>query len=60
VLARDSINVIAVNTLSHKESGTATMRLTIEVTSFDELGKVLARINQLSNVIEARRFTAPA
>ena len=59
VLARDSINVIAVNTLSHKESGTATMRLTIEVTSFDELGKVLARINQLSNVIEARRFTAP-
>ncbi|MCY1295499.1 GTP pyrophosphokinase [compost metagenome] len=58
VLLNDRINVLAVNTRSDKEDNTAVMRLTIEIPGLDALGRLLARISQLPNIIEARRDRA--
>lgn len=57
VLANEHVNVTGVQTSSHKAEGTATMQLTIEVPSLEVLGRVLGRIEQQPNVIEARRVT---
>ncbi|UVE16622.1 GTP diphosphokinase [Pseudomonas sp. LS44] len=55
VLLNEKINVLAVNTRSNKEDNTAGMSLTIEIPGLDALGRLLGRIGQLPNVIEARR-----
>lgn len=55
VLLNEKINVISVNTQSNKEDSTAHMSLTIEIPSLDALGRLLGRISQLPNIIEARR-----
>jgi GTP pyrophosphokinase len=55
LLAGERVNVTAVNTLSDRSDNTATMALTIEIHSLAALGDVLARINQLPNVIEVKR-----
>ncbi len=56
VMARASINVTAINTLSNPDDHTAHMRLRAEVTSIDLLMEVLERLNQLDNVMLARRI----
>ncbi|NNM51937.1 MAG: bifunctional (p)ppGpp synthetase/guanosine-3',5'-bis(diphosphate) 3'-pyrophosphohydrolase, partial [Pseudomonadales bacterium] len=56
VLANEHVNVTGVQTHSDKSDGTATMRLVIEVSDLDVLGRVLNRIAQQPNVIEARRI----
>lgn len=58
VLLNERINVLAVNTRSNKEDNTASMLLTIEIPGLDALGRLLARIAQLPNIIEARRNRA--
>ncbi|WP_027897056.1 GTP diphosphokinase [Zestomonas thermotolerans] len=58
VLLNEKINVLAVNTRSDKEDNTATMSLTIEIPGLDALGRLLGRIAQLPNIIEARRNKA--
>lgn len=58
VLLNERINVLAANTLSNKEDSTAQMTLTIEIPGLDALGRLLARIAQLPNIIEARRQRA--
>ncbi|UFH48348.1 GTP diphosphokinase [Pseudomonas sp. KNUC1026] len=55
VLLNERLNVLAVNTRSNKEDNTATMSLTIEIPGLDALGRLLGRISQLPNIIEARR-----
>jgi GTP pyrophosphokinase len=55
VLANERVNVTAINTKSNPSDNTATMSVTMEINSLAGLGDVLARINQLSNVIEVRR-----
>ena len=55
VLLNERINVLAVNTRSNKEDNTASMLLTIEIPDLDALGRLLGRISQLPNIIEARR-----
>ncbi len=55
VLSNERVNVTAINTKSDQRDGTATMTLTMEINSLASLGNVLARVNQLSNVIEVRR-----
>ena len=59
VMADQDINVLAVNTRSNKEDNTATMQLTIEIPGLDALGRLLARVSQLPNIIEARRNRTP-
>ncbi|MCU1716745.1 GTP diphosphokinase [Pseudomonas sp. 5P_3.1_Bac2] len=55
VLLNERLNVLAVNTSSNKEDNTATMALTVEIPGLDALGRLLGRIAQLPNIIEARR-----
>ena len=55
LLAQEKINVLAVNTSTDKRAHRAHMQLTVEITDMEQLARVLARIGQLSNVIEARR-----
>jgi len=57
VLANEQVNVTGVQTQSDKHDATATLRLTMEVSSLDKLSRVLTRIEQLAMVIEARRLT---
>ncbi len=57
LLANENVNVTAVNTLSHQESHTADMILTIEIPDIDFLSRVIARIGQLPNVTDVRRKT---
>lgn len=54
-LANEHVNVTAVNTHSDRTDNTATMTITVEIKSLGALGQLLARINQLPNVIEVRR-----
>lgn len=55
MLANDKINVLEVSTRTNKDDNYAAMLLTVEVPNINMLGRLLARINQLPNVIEARR-----
>ncbi|ARN75361.1 GTP diphosphokinase [Oceanicoccus sagamiensis] len=55
MLANARIDVIAVNTLSDKDTHTATMRLTVEITGLEALGNLLAKITRLPNVLSAER-----
>lgn len=60
VLLNEKINVLSVNTQSDKNDNTANMRLTIEIPGMAALGRLLARISQLPNIIEARRSRSGA
>jgi GTP pyrophosphokinase len=55
VLLNEKINVLAVNTSSNKDDNTASMSITVEIPGLDALGRLLGRISQLPNIIEARR-----
>lgn len=55
VLANEHVNVTGVQTRSDRQSGIATVHMTVEVPSLDILGNLLLRIEQLSHIIEARR-----
>ena len=58
IVAKCQVNVTAMNTLSNRNNSTADMKLTIEVGGIDELSKVLAKINQLPNIIEVNRINS--
>ena len=55
LLDREKVNVSAMNTLSNKEKNTVDMSFTIEIHDYNELSRVLARINQLPNISSVRR-----
>ena len=55
ILANALVEVIEVNTRSDRVAGTSLIRLQIEIESFPLLLKVLEKINNLNNVIEAKR-----
>lgn len=56
VLANEQVNVTSVQSHLDKNEATASMRLTLEVSSLDKLSRVLNRIEQLATVIDARRI----
>lgn len=49
------INISSMQTLSDKRKNTVDMLLIVEIHSFRELSRILARLNQLPNVASARR-----
>ena len=53
LFVREKINVTRVNTLSKNDQ--AQMQFSIEISNLDQLGRLLALINQVPNVIIARR-----
>ncbi|WP_419834582.1 GTP diphosphokinase [Endozoicomonas atrinae] len=55
VLANDKVNVLSMQTRTSKEEHLASMLLTMEVPSLESLGRLLARVSQLPNVIDAVR-----
>jgi GTP pyrophosphokinase len=54
-LANEKINLVGVNTLTDKQDGMARMSLTLEIADISQLSRVLSKIAQLPNVVEARR-----
>jgi GTP pyrophosphokinase len=55
VLASEKLNVSSVKTYTDRETSVAHMRLTVEVPDAGRLARVLARIGQLKNVVDAHR-----
>jgi GTP pyrophosphokinase len=55
LLDAEKINVSALQTLSDKKNNTVAMDMTLEVRSYTELSRILARIAQLPNVSSVRR-----
>ncbi len=55
ILANEKINLSSVNVATAKRQHKATVYATLEITNIDQLSRVLARIEQLPNVIEAQR-----
>lgn len=55
VLFNEKVNVVALQTSTSKEDNAAVIQLTIEVSTLDVLSRLLNRMDQLPNVIEARR-----
>ena len=55
LLDSERINISALQTLSDKRKNTVDMQVTAEIRSFDELSRILTRLNQLPNVASARR-----
>lgn len=58
VVANEEINLIGANTHTDKRSNHADFILTIEIGDIQQLSRVLAKIGQLPNVLEARRRTS--
>ncbi len=57
ILANERINLVAAHIHSDHKRHLAQMALTLEITDLDKLSRVLARINQLPNVMEAKRVS---
>ena len=55
VLANDQVNVLGANTLTDRDTSIARMGLTLEITDVVQLSRVLDKISQLHNVVEAYR-----
>jgi GTP pyrophosphokinase len=55
VLANEKVNLTGVNSYSDQQENVATITIAMEVNSLTVLGKVLARVKQLPNIIDARR-----
>jgi GTP pyrophosphokinase len=55
IVADEAINLSAANVATRKKDNIATMMVTLEISDIDQLSRVLARIERLPNVVEARR-----
>ena len=55
VLSSSKSDVLAINTISNKNENTATMALTLEISSLEQLARLLAQIRNLPNIIDVRR-----
>ena len=55
VLANENINLNGVNTATDESDGIARMSLKLEIADIGQLSRVLTKIGQLPNVVEARR-----
>ncbi len=58
LLANEKVNVLSVNTITDQSDNTANMQLTIEISGIEWLSHVLAKIDQLSNVIRVYRVVS--
>ncbi|MDC9593321.1 GTP diphosphokinase [Xenorhabdus sp. IM139775] len=56
ILANERVNVLGVSSRSDVKQQLATIDMNIEIYNLQVLGRVLAKLNQLSDVIEARRL----
>jgi GTP pyrophosphokinase len=57
ILANEGINLTAMNTHSDKSQSIATMVITAEISDLSDLSRVITKIDQLPNIIEAHRHS---
>jgi GTP pyrophosphokinase len=55
LLTEEKVNVLSVHTDTDKRARIANMFFTLEITGISQLSRVLSRIGQLPNIMEARR-----
>jgi len=55
VLTASRSNVLALNTRTNRDDNTATMTVTVEISSLEQLARLLAQIRNLPNIIDVRR-----
>ncbi|BFN15061.1 MULTISPECIES: GTP diphosphokinase [Marinobacter] len=55
VLSSSRSDVLSLNTVTNKDENTATMRVTVEISSLEQLARLLAQIRNLPNIIDVRR-----
>lgn len=55
LLDAEHVNISSMQTVSDKRKNTVDMVLTLEISNFTELSRILSRLNQLPNVASARR-----
>ena len=55
LLADEKIHLSGMNTVTDERDGMARMTLTVEISDIGHLSRVLTRMGQLPNVVEARR-----
>ncbi|MDQ2068517.1 GTP diphosphokinase [Natronospira bacteriovora] len=55
LLGNEGVNITDVRTQTNPRENQANVRLTVELKHVDQLSQVLQKLNQLSNVIDARR-----
>lgn len=55
VLSASKSDVLSLNTLSNRDDNTATMIVTVEINSLEQLARLLAQIRNLPNIIDVRR-----
>ncbi|MDP8034069.1 GTP diphosphokinase [Pasteurella atlantica] len=56
IMANEKVNVLGVSSRTDIKSNIATIDMEIELTNVEFLAKLLSRITQLSDIIEAKRF----
>jgi len=56
VVADEDINMSAANVATHKKENMATITATLEIRNMAQLSRVLAKLEHLPNVLEARRI----
>ncbi len=55
ILSNEKLNVLSINTMTDLKDHMARMHITLEISDIAQLSRVLAKINQLPNVLEAQR-----
>lgn len=55
VLSLSKSDVLSLNTVTNRDDNTATMIVTVEISSLDQLARLLAQIRNLPNIIDVRR-----
>ncbi|MGD2082449.1 MAG: bifunctional (p)ppGpp synthetase/guanosine-3',5'-bis(diphosphate) 3'-pyrophosphohydrolase, partial [Chromatiales bacterium] len=55
VLTNEDVDVLGVKSQSNRRTDTAGFRFTVEIADMEQLGRILDRIQQLPEVLEARR-----
>lgn len=55
IFANENCNVISANTRTDQQNSTAESFFTIEVSRLESLGRIMDKVNQVSNVISVRR-----
>ncbi|WP_166251522.1 GTP diphosphokinase [Marinobacter salicampi] len=55
VLSTSRSNVLALSTMSNPNDNTAMMTVTVEISSLEQLARLLAQIRNLPNILEVRR-----
>lgn len=55
MLANEKAHVFALNTQSNRHDNTAQITMTVEIDGLDSLSRLLTRLGQIPNVIDARR-----